>query len=125
MYYVLNDANYEELKAFEKKLKDSGVQKVSTNRHIESALESFATSDYSSSIENGILILEVLLIAVALGIIAVNQYQNILEDTEQIRLLSRIGAESDHLCILYLEMFRLLKKRGGDHCEFVSLANRK
>lgn len=102
LYYVLNDANYEELKAFEKNLKDSGVQKVSTNRHIESALESFATSDYISSIENGILILEVLLIAVALGIIAVNQYQNILEDTEQIRLLSRIGAESDHLCFLYI-----------------------
>lgn len=102
LYYVLNEENYDELRSFENSLKEYGFQKVDVNSHIETALKSLQSSDYISSIENGILILEILLIAVALGMIAVNQYQNILEDNEQIRLLSRIGAERNHLCFLYL-----------------------
>lgn len=102
LYYVLNEENYDELKSFEKNLREYGFQKVEANGHIETALKSLQSSDYISSIEDGMFILEAILIAVAMGIIAVNQYQNILEDSEQIRLFRRLGAERKHIYFLYL-----------------------
>ena len=97
LYFFLHEENYDNLQKIKNTINDDLDKEVSVNIWIERALDSLKSSDFLSSIKNGILILEAVILVITMIIIAITQYKNISEDSEQIKLLSRIGAARKHI----------------------------
>ena len=102
VYYRLPELSVKNLESVSKSLEaEDGVLEVQTNTAVAAAINIIEHSDYLHSIRLGLYLFEGLLILVGLCIAGANQYQSIVEDKHQIRLLHSIGAGKGQLCALY------------------------